>query len=230
MQEKNQELIEKLCATIEEDINSYKEENYTVHPYDISEQLLKLRNLDFDAYVVVVKKIPSTLFAQVLSEMPDYVQEEISEYVSTKKLINITSNMDTDDAAAFIQNLSEENEEIAQEILENLDEDDKEVLEQLISYDEEQAGSYMQTELFSAQLDDNIGDAIQKLKTLKDLKEVDNIWHCHLVDKEGKYVGSIGLEELIIFDHHLRFSDIPDEKLKHYSVNHKTPIKDTVET
>ncbi len=229
MQEKNIEQISQLSDEITQEIQKYKEENYTVHPYDISEQLLKLRSLDFDSYVSVVKKIPSTLFAEVLSEMPIYVQEEISEYVSTKKLINITSNMDTDDAATFIQNLSEENEDIAQEILESLDDEDKEVLEQLISYDDNEAGSYMQTELFSAKLTDNIGDAIGNLKELKESKEVDNIWHCHLVDDQKRYLGSIGLEELIIFDRDQSFEAIPSDKLKLFSVNHRTPIKESVE-
>ncbi len=230
MQEKNLETVKELSTQILDEINKYKEENHTLHPYDIAEQLLKLRNLDFDAYVTVIKKIPSALFAEVLSEMPIYVQEEISEYVSTKKLINITSNMDTDDAAAFIQNLSEENEDVAQEILENLDVEDKEVLEQLISYEDNEAGSYMQTELFSAGLGDNIGNAIKQLKKLKESGEVDNIWHCHLVNAQKQYVGSIGLEELIIFDHHQSFKDIPSEKLKLYSVNHRTPIKEAVDT
>jgi len=229
MQEKNQELIEQLSNEIIEEINGYKEENYSVHPYDISEQLLKLRSLDFDAYVLIVKKIPSTLFAEVLSEMPNYVQEEISEYVSTKELISITSHMDTDDAAAFIQNLSEENEEVAQEILASLDDEDKEVLKKLISYDDDEAGSCMQTELFSAKLSDTVGEAIQKLKVLKESKELDNIWYCHIVNEKNQYLGSIGLEELIIFDHHQKFKDIPSDKLKSFSVNHRTPIKETVE-
>lgn len=230
MQDKNIQLVKELTDQILFEINRFKEENSTVHPYDISEQLLKLRNLDFESYISVVKKIPSTLFAEILSEMPVYVQEEISEYVSTKKLINITSSMDTDDAATFIQNLSEENEEVAQEILDSLDEEDKEVLEQLISYNDNEAGSYMQTELYSAKLNDTIGDSIKHLKHLKESGEIDNIWHCHLVDCEKRYIGSIGLEELIIFDHHLKFRDIPEEKLKTYSANHKSDIKDAVET
>lgn len=229
MKEKDIIQIKDLVDQITSEINLYKEEIQTVHPYDIAEQLLKLRDLDDEEYAKVIKKIPSTLFAEILSEMPIYVQEEISEYVSTKKLINITSNMDTDDAATFIQNLSEENEEIAQEILENLDAEDKELIEQLISYEEDEAGSYMQTELFSAKLTDDIGDAIKNLKYLKESGELDNIWHCHLTDEKNQYIGSIGLEELIIFDHHLKFSDIPVDKLKNYHIGHKENIKDAVD-
>jgi len=229
MNEKNTEQIEELSFKLLFEIEQFKEENSTVHPYDIAEQLLKLRDLDEEKYASILKKVPSTLLAEVLSEMPHYAQEEISEYISTKKLVNIASNMDTDDAADFIQNISEEHEDVAQTILESFDDEDKELLEQLISYEDNQAGSYMQTELFSSKLDSNIGDAIANLKKLKEDGEVQNIWHCHLVDKYGVYIGSVGLEELIIFPHTSTFEDIPSEKLINYSANHKVDIKDVVE-
>ncbi len=229
MSEKDLDLIEQLVNQLNKEIEEFKEESSTVHPYDISEQLLKLRDLDEDDYIKIVKKIPSTLFAEVLSEMPDYVQEEVSEYVSTKKLVAIASNMDTDDAADFIQNLSEEHEDVAQTILESFDDEDKELLEQLISYDEDEAGAHMQTELFSAKISENIGTAIKRLKELKEIGEINNIWHCHVTDENNKYLGSVGLEELIIFEHDLKFNDIPTDKFKTNNVSHKTNIKDVVD-
>lgn len=229
MNEKELEITKQLSEQIQSEIIQYKEENQTVHPYDISEQLLKLRDLSEDEYANNLKKIPSTLLAEVLSEMPDYVQEEISEYVSTKKLVTIASNMDTDDAANFIQNISEDNEDIAQTILESFDEEDKEILEQLISYENNEAGAYMQTELFQGSLYENIGTAIKRLKKLKENGEVDNIWHCHVVNQKGSYLGSVGLEELIIFEHDMTFEDIPQDKFKNYHVNHKASIKEAVD-
>lgn len=70
---------------------------------------------------------------------------------------------------------------------------------------------------------------LQRLKELKTNGEVDNIWHVHLVNCRNKYLGSIGLEELIIFNYELNFEDIPYSKHKNYSVNHKDDIKSVVE-
>jgi len=103
------------------------------------------------------------------------------------------------------------------------------IIQQLISYEEDEAGAYMQTELFSAHITENIGEALKRLKHLKETREVDNIWHCHLTNQRNVYLGSVGLEELIIFEHDLSFSDIPAEKLRHYCINHKKDIKDAVE-
>ncbi|OIP55994.1 MAG: magnesium transporter [Helicobacteraceae bacterium CG2_30_36_10] len=225
----DQQEIESLINIVESEIRQYKDNNATVHPYDIAEQLLELRDLSSEAYVKIIKTIPHDLFAEVLSEFPDYVQEEIADLLSVKKLADIASKMDTDDAATLINNISEDHEEISQNILQTFDDEDKELLEQLIGYEEDEAGSYMQSELFSAQIDENIGEAIKRLKHLRESGEVDNIWHVHLVDDKGKYIGSIGLEDLIVFEHNLKFSDIPLDKHKTYFVNHKTDIKDVVE-
>ncbi len=221
--------IESLVALVHSEIEQYRDNNATLHPYDIAEQLLELRELSTEEYVKIIKKIPHDLFAEVLSEFPDYVQEETADLLSVKKLADIASKMDTDDAATLIHNISEEHEEISQNILETFDDEDKELLEQLIAYEEDEAGSYMQTELFSAKLTENIGVAIKRLKQLKESGEVDNIWHVHLVDIKNKYIGSIGLEDLIIFEHDLTFKDIPIEKHKTYHANHKSDIKDVVD-
>jgi len=219
------ELIKKISCEIAE----YSADNTTIHPYDISELLLELRNINNDEYLKIIKKIPHELFAEVLSEMPEYVQEEISELLSLKKLADITSKMDTDDAATFIQIISDEHEDMANRILDSFDSEDKKIMEQLIAYGEDEAGSHMQTELFSASINEKIGDALKRLKKLKESDKISNIWHAHLVDNDGKYVGSVGLEELIIFEHDLNFSDIPSDKFKHYFINHKTDIDEAVE-
>ena len=210
-------------------MKKYQENNSSIHPYDIAEQLLELREISNEEYVTLLKKIPHELLAEVLSELPDYIQEETAEIFSVKKLADIAMKMDTDDAATLIQNISEEYEEISQNILESFDDENKELIEQLISYDEEEAGAYMQTELFSANINENIGDSLIRLKELKESGEVDNIWHVHLVNDRNKYLGSIGLEELIIFERELKFEDIPFQKHKNFSVNHKENIKEVVE-
>jgi len=225
----NQEELNELVDIVFLEINQFKSENTTTHPYDIAEQLLEIREIDKETYISVLKKIPHELFAEILSEMPEYIQEEITELFSTKKIADIASKMDTDDAASFIQNLSEENEEIAQGILERFEDEDKEIIEQLMSYEEDEAGSYMQTELYNATINENIGTSIKKLKELKEAGELDNIWHVHITDKNHKYLGSVGLEELIIFEHALTFEDIPYEKYKNYFINHKANIKEVVE-
>jgi magnesium transporter len=228
-QEELQNEIEQLSLSLLDIIDEFKTDNNTIHPYDIAEQFIDLRELDSEEYYKLLKKLPHELFAEVLAEFPEFIQEEISELLSTKKLADIASKMDTDDAVDFIQNVSEEHEDIANDIIESFEKEDQDVINQLISYEEDEAGSYMQTELFSAKVTESVGEAIKRLKVLKHSGEVDNIWHCHVTDTNGTYYGSVGLEELIIFDHDVRFGSIPNERFKNYVIHHKTNIKEAVE-
>ncbi len=225
----NEEDVKIILDIINSKITQYMQGDASVHPYDVASQLLKLRDLDVHEYESAIKKIPHELFAEVLSELPDHVQEETADILSVKKLANIASLMDTDDAATLIHNISEEHQEISQDILKSFENSEKELLEQLIAYEDDEAGSYMQTELFSARNDERIGNALERLKELKESGKIDNVWHVHLVNARKKYLGSIGLEELIIFDRDLNFEDIPFDKHKNFSVNHKDAIKNVVE-
>lgn len=211
-------------------IEDYKRnENFDSHPYDLAEQLLRLRDLNYEEYELICRKIPSELFAEILCEMPTYVQEEIPTVISSKKVANITSKMDSDDASELIYNISQKDEQKAQNILSKLDDEDQLVIQKLNSYEENQAGSYMQSELFSVSLYEKIDVALKRLKKLKEEDELDNVFHAYVVGKKGRFIGSIGLEELIVFDRNLTFNDIPKEKIKTYSCDHFSDISEVAE-
>ena len=210
-------------------ISDFKNDKYEGHPYDLAQELLDLREISEDDYEFICKKLPIELFAEILCEMPNYIQEEISDILSDNKIANITSKMDSDDASMLIYNISQNNEEIAETILSKLNEKDKEIIRQLNSYEEDQAGAYMQNELFKASLDEKIGDSLKRLRELKQNDILDNIFHAHIVTSDGKFIGSIGLEELILFEHDLKYKDIPEEKFTNYSLNDKEDIEDAVD-
>lgn len=210
-------------------ISDFENDKYEGHPYDLAQELLDLREISEDDYEFICKKLPIELFAEILCEMPNYIQEEISDILSDNKIANITSKMDSDDASMLIYNISQNNEEIAETILSKLNEKDKEIIRQLNSYEEDQAGSYMQNELFKASLDEKIGDSLKRLRELKQNDILDNIFHAHIVTSDGKFIGSIGLEELILFEHDLKYKDIPEEKFTNYSLNDKEDIEDAVD-
>ena len=210
-------------------ISDFENDKYEGHPYDLAQELLDLREISEDDYEFICKKLPIELFAEILCEMPNYIQEEISDILSDNKIANITSKMDSDDASMLIYNISQNNEEIAETILSKLNEKDKEIIRQLNSYEEDQAGAYMQNELFKASLDEKIGDSLKRLRELKQNDILDNIFHAHIVTSDGKFIGSIGLEELILFEHDLKYKDIPEEKFTNYSLNDKEDIEDAVD-
>jgi magnesium transporter len=223
---------EELYNYVLNEVRLYQNENKVVYPYDITEKLIDLMDQDVDLYHKACESLPSELLADIVSEMPSSMQEEIAAYLGPHKIAKVAENMDTDDAADLIQNLSESNDSIAETILEKIEKEDRDIIKNLISYSEDEAGSYMQAEIFSAGLNETIGSSIMRLKQLKEDDEIDNIYQAFIVDKDQKYICSIGLEEIIIMNFKKTFNDIIHDAEKEYtqiSANHHEDISSVVE-
>ncbi|KAB7881939.1 magnesium transporter [Poseidonibacter ostreae] len=220
--------LEELIYEINETIANYKNGIVDDHPFDIAKDLQDIREIDFNEYKSICKKIPSELFAQILINMPTYIQEEITSVISEQKVAKVTSNMDSDDASLLIYNISQKDESSAQTVLSKLNIEEQQIIEELNAYEFNEAGAYMQKELFSVNLKENIGDALKRLKEKKDLHLLSNIFHAFLVDDDNSFLGSIGLEELILFERSQKFEEIPADKIEHYSYSDKGDASDIV--
>jgi len=218
------ELNTKLISIIED----YKKGISDIHPFDIAKDLQDLRDIEISEYKNICKKIPSDLFAQILVNMPTYIQEEITDIISEKKVAKVTSSMDSDDASMLIYNISQKDEDAAQTVLSKLNDEDKQIIEELNAYEEEQAGAFMQKELFSVNINETIDTALKRLKKEKDLNILHDIFHAFLTDDENNYLGSIGLEELILFERTQTFKELPKDIIEHYSFNDKEEIDEVV--
>jgi magnesium transporter len=167
-----------------------------------------------EAFLRYLRRIPEEQLGELLLELPEHLKDEALEALSAQKLSEAVDELDSDDAADLIQDLQELDEEKERQVLSNLDDEDVREIRALSNYDEEQAGSLMQTELFSAQLDERIGEAIERLKRLKREDGLENIHQVFLVDKFGFLVGAMPLEDVITFDFDKTFRDYLSEQHK----------------
>ncbi len=170
------------------------------HPSDIARVIKEIyHNEGKDVYISYLRKIPEEYLGEVLLELPEYLKDEALEELSVKKLADVVDELDSDDAADLVQDIAELDSQKEQEVLSNLDEEDAKDIKRLQGYDEDEAGSLMQTELFSAKLDEKVGDSIERLKKLKE-DGLDNIYAVFLTDEFNLLIGYIPLEDVITFD------------------------------
>lgn len=224
--------LNKLISKITEMINDHNSENVNIHPFDIKEILLEIRDLDEDEYFNALNKLSNELLADVIAELPPHIQEETSQQLGVKKLAKIATEMDTDDAADFLQNIGEKDTEKAEHILEKINPEDQKVIRSLISYEEDVAGAYMQSELFSVKESESIEQAISRLRTLKKNGEMDSISKVFIIKDSGEYICSVGTDELILLSPHDLFETVlSNNEIKRMEVssNHFDEIKDVVE-
>ena len=184
------------------------------HPSEIAKILKEVFHEDgFETFLSYLRKIPKEHLGEVLLELPEHLKDDALEELSVEKLADIVDELDSDDAADLIQDIAELDSKKEQEVLSNLDKEDVEDIKKLQLYDDDVAGSLMQTELFSAKLDENIGDSIKRLKKLKE-DGLDNIYMVFLVDEFGYLIGYIPLEDVITFDFNKKYRDYIKENYK----------------
>jgi len=223
--------IEEQLQTLDTYLKDYVEgANLDVHPFEVADLLLDVKKVDEQIYVDYLNKLPKDLLAEVIIELPKSDQEDIYERFGAKKLASLTKELDTDEAADLIQHIEEMDEDKAEAILSNLSAKDRVTIADLISYEEDEAGAYMQVEVFEAHMDEKIGDSILRLKTMKTNNVIDNVHHVFVVSSGRQFVGMIPLENLILHDPKELYSDVVNDEGKiTVSVDPLDDIKKVVE-
>ena len=195
---------EKVITNKEELLQKIEE----LHPSDIAYSLKKINKKNHEEFFDAIKQIPDELLGEVILELPDYLREDAYKELSIEKLTDAVEELESDDATDIIQEIEEIDENKAKEVIDGLEEEDQEEINWLKKYNQEEAGSYMQTELFSANLNETIQFSIDRLKEGKESDELINIHQVFIVNDDKKLIASILLEDLIIFDFSKTYEEI----------------------
>ncbi len=210
----------------------YLEENKEseLHP---SEIVNILRELDEEEFSKAITLIPKDIVGDVALALPDRYFGEIVESLDVHELKEAISKLESDDQTDFMQKLQEYDEEIASKVFESLDKEDQQDIIRLQNYSDDQAGAYMQTEVFTANKDEIVQNVVDNFAKLKKANELENVHTLFITTDEGILRYSIDLEDLLIFD----FSKTLHENIKEsnesfepISVRDTDDISDVVQT
>ena len=168
-----------------------------LHPSEIAKLLKDLNEKSFNE---ALQAIPKELIADVALELPDRYFEDIVESFTTKELADSVSELESDDQTDFMQELEEVDEGIAKAVFNQLDEDDQADILKLKQYDEDEAGAYMQVEVYTANLHHTVHDVIREFAQLRRKDELENVNYLFVTDEEKNLRYGIGLDHLLVFD------------------------------
>ncbi|WP_455757390.1 magnesium transporter [Sulfurimonas sp.] len=168
-----------------------------IHPSEIAKILKELDDSEFSD---ALKLVPKDLLGDVTLALPDRYFDDVVENLSVDELSHAISELESDDQVDFMQELEELDEEIASEVFDSLHEDDKQEITQLKKYEEDEAGSYMQLEIFTAYKNEIVQDVIKRFARLRKENELENVQNLFIVNKENKLKYAVGLDDLLIFD------------------------------
>jgi len=93
------------------------------------------------------------------------------------------------------------------EVFESLDKSDQQEITLLQSYDEHQAGAYMQVEVFTAREDEVVEEVRQRFAKLKKANALENVHNLFITAKNSVLLYSIDLDDLLTFDFNKTFEE-----------------------
>ncbi len=191
--------------------------NDELHPSEIANLL---KDMDGKSFNEAVQSIPKELIADVALELPDRYFEDVVESFTSKELADSVAELESDDQTDFMQELEEVDHSIAQEVFKQLHIDDQADILHLKQYDEDEAGAYMQTEVYAANLQDTVHDVIKEFAKLRKQDELENVTYLFVTDEKNILRYGIGLDNLLVFD----FEKTLQENIEENPEKHK-PVR-----
>ncbi|QOP42577.1 magnesium transporter [Sulfurimonas sediminis] len=181
------------------ELNKYLQSHSSseMHPAEIAKILKGLNDKDFSE---AIKLVPKDLVGDVALALPDRYFDDVVENFNAEELSHAVSELESDDQLEFMQELEDVDEDKASEVFHKLDAEDKHEIAKLKKYDEDQAGAYMQLEVFTAKEDEIVQDVIKRFARLRKENELENVQNLFIVDSNNRLLYTVGLDDLLIFD------------------------------
>ena len=141
------------------------------------------------------QKLYPILGAEKVSEIFTYI-EDVDKYIgelNIEKAAKVISHMDSDDAVDVLEEMDEES---SSKIVSLLEGDAGKDVRLILSYDDDEIGSKMTTNLIVIKNDLSVRAAMREL--VRQAGDNDNIYTIYVVDKDDRFYGAIDLKDLIV--------------------------------
>ncbi|CAA6822837.1 MAG: Unknown protein [uncultured Sulfurovum sp.] len=184
----------------------YEEIDPSIHHTDIAEHLKNLKKEDENKFFEQLEILALDKKAETFLELPITFQKELIERYNVEQLAEIVEVLKSDDATDVFLLIEATDKKKSENIFSFLSDKREEEIENLRGYEENQAGSLMQTELFKIKQNRSVSDAIEALETLKN-EGIGCIQSLFITDESGKLLKTIAMDDLILKKHDSKFSD-----------------------
>ena len=161
-----------------------------LHPADIADIIENLAPAERDA---VFQTLNEEVAAEALEEIDRDIQVSIVESLDSERAADIVEEMDPGAAADLLDQLPSDRSE---EILEEMEPEEREEVQDLLEHGEKTAAGRMTTEYLSATPETQARHAIDLLRTFEG--GVESVATIYLTDADGKLVGSVPLQRIIL--------------------------------
>ncbi len=210
--------LEEAKELIDQHLDENLEDN-ELSPYELAQHLKTLKKHDEELFAQYLEKLDPEILGDVAIELPDHMLKDVIEQLPAEKIVEALEELESDDATDLLQYIEDIDEDKARELFNELDRENQNEILRLRSYEEDRAGAHMQTELFSAHLEEKLGNAVARLRQEKQEGKLENISQLFIIDKNGVLQYAIPLEDLILFD----FTKTLKQNIESAQIDHYKP-------
>ena len=187
--------------------------------YELAQHLKTLKKHDEELFAKYLEKLDPEILGDVAIELPDHMLKDVIDTLPAEKIVEALEELESDDATDLLQYIEDIDEDKARELFNELDKENQNEILRLRSYDEDRAGAHMQTELFSAHLEEKLGSAVTRLRQEKQEGKLENVSQLFIIDKNSVLQYAIPLEDLILFD----FTKTLKQNIESTQIDHYKP-------
>ncbi len=152
-----------------------------------------IEHLEPDERLFIFSVLPAEKAGGVLKEIESPVQKQVLAGLDNQLVSVIITQLDADDAADILGNLSEER---AEDVLEMSGPDVSRELEKLLQYGKETAGGIMDLAYVAIPETSTVGEVIDLIREKK--HQVKNLYHVWVLDHLDRLSGVVSLKDLLI--------------------------------
>jgi len=182
-----------------------------LHAADIADLLEQISENDRRALVTLYGH---EFDGEILSELDESIRDEIIGYLNPQVLAEAVRELDSDDVVDLLEDLDQPQQAT---ILGALEDADRVAVEQAMSYPEYSAGRLMQREIVMGPEHWTVGDAIDYLRTAKDLP--DQFYHLILVNPRLEPVGYVTLGRILSSPRNMKLTEIAEDSFRTFEVD-----------
>ena len=164
-----------------------------------------LESLPITKRLAVWEMTDPELEGDVLVEVNDEVRASLIRGTAPEDLVAAVDDLDLDDLADILDDLPDA---VTSEVLHSLDRQDRERLARVLSYPEDSAGGLMDPDVLTIRPDVTLDVVLRYLRVRGELPEVFDL--LFVIDRQGRYLGSLKLADLLTRDLASMVSDLMD--------------------
>lgn len=173
-----------------------------VHPADIA---LLYNELDIDEAKFLFLLLDGEKAADVLAELDEDDRERFLKELPSDVIARFfIENMETDDAADVLADMSPERKDEVLSLINDIEHAGDIV--DLLDYNEDTAGGLMQKEFISVDLEWDVATCIEEIR--KQAEDVDEIYNVYVIENQDIFKGVLSLKKLIISKPEMQIKEI----------------------